>query len=217
MNAQPFRTRVAVLRVAVAVAISYSVLMQLLAPGSLEDVLAGKMEGEPLDDGLGLEMATVVCISLVMAAVTLLIGHRVIRYLNLFAGLVCGLLAAFGMASNSWSEGSTGTSCWSRSAVSSHSWSPLYAWSTCGSRPPRRTPDVLLAPLRHVEPRLVLHRPRRLAGAPTRHLQARGSGRAGLDRRQIPHILRLGREPAPRTASDRRCRPKDGGLEDDRT
>jgi Family of unknown function (DUF6326) len=99
MNAQLFRTRVAVLWVAVAVAISYSVLMYLVAPGALEEALAGEMEGVALDDGLGLQLSMVVGIPLVMAAVTLLAGDRVNRYLNLIAGLLFGLLSAFGMVS----------------------------------------------------------------------------------------------------------------------
>ncbi len=99
MSAQVFRTRVAVLWVAVAVAISYSVLVFLLAPGALEDALGGEMEGEPLDAGMGLQLAMVAGIPLVMAAVTLLVRDRVNRYLNLIAGLLFGLLAGFGMVS----------------------------------------------------------------------------------------------------------------------
>ena len=97
MNAQLFRTRVAVLWVAVAVAVSYSVLMFLVAPGALEEALAGEMEGEPLDDVLVFQMSILAGIPLVMAAVTLLAGDRVSRYANLVAGLLFGLLAAYGM------------------------------------------------------------------------------------------------------------------------
>jgi hypothetical protein len=99
MNIQVFRTRVAVLWVAVAVAISYSVLMYLVAPGALEEALAGEMEGEPLDDVLVAQMSILVGVPLVMAAVTLLVGDRVNRYANLLAGLLFGLLAGFGMVS----------------------------------------------------------------------------------------------------------------------
>jgi hypothetical protein len=41
-----FRTRVAVLWVAVAIAVSGSVLLYLLVPGALEDLVAGEIEGE---------------------------------------------------------------------------------------------------------------------------------------------------------------------------
>ena len=99
MNAQVFRTRVAVLWVAVAVAVSYSVLMFLVAPGALEEALAGEMEGEPLDDALVFQMSMLAGIPLVMAAVSLLVGDRVNRYANLIAGLLFGLLAGFGMVS----------------------------------------------------------------------------------------------------------------------
>lgn len=99
MNSQLFRTRLAVLWVAVAVAISYSVLMYLIAPGALEEALAGEMEGVALDDGLGFQLSILVCIPLAMAAMTLLASDRVNRYANLIAGLLFGLLAAFGMVS----------------------------------------------------------------------------------------------------------------------
>jgi tetrahydromethanopterin S-methyltransferase subunit F len=97
MNAQLFRTRVAVLWVAVAVALSYSVLIYLLGPGALEEALAGEMEGDPLDDSLGFLLSVLVGIPLVMAAATLLVGDRVNRYVNLIAGLLFGLLVAYAM------------------------------------------------------------------------------------------------------------------------
>lgn len=97
MNSQLFRTRVAVLWVAVAVASSSSVLMFLIAPGALEEALAGTMEGEALDDVMGLALSILVCIPLAMAAVTLLVGERANLYANLVAGVLFGLFAAYGM------------------------------------------------------------------------------------------------------------------------
>jgi hypothetical protein len=97
MNLQLLRTRVAVLWVAVAVAVSSSMLMSLITPGALEEALAGKVEGVALDDGLVIQLSVLVCIPLVMAAVTLLTGHRVGRSANLIVGLLFGLLAAYGM------------------------------------------------------------------------------------------------------------------------
>jgi hypothetical protein len=97
MSRQLFRTRVAVLWVAVAVAVSYSVLMFLIAPGALEEALAGKMEGVALSDGLGFQMAVLVGIPLVMTVVTLLAGDRVNQVANLIAGLLFALLAGYGM------------------------------------------------------------------------------------------------------------------------
>jgi hypothetical protein len=97
MNPQLFRTRAAVLWVAVAVAVSYSVVMYLVGPGALEEALAGEMDGVILDDGLGFQLSVLVCIPLVMAAVTLVAGDRVNRYVNLIVGLLFGFLAAFGM------------------------------------------------------------------------------------------------------------------------
>jgi hypothetical protein len=94
MDALLFRTRVAVLWVAVAVAMSGSLLLGLLGPGALEELLAGTMEGEPLDDAGRFFLTALVVIPLVMAGVTLLVSDRVNRYLNLVAGLALGLLGA---------------------------------------------------------------------------------------------------------------------------
>jgi hypothetical protein len=94
VNALLFRARVAVLWVAVAVAMSGSLLLGLLGPGALEELLAGKMEGEPLDDAGRFLLTALVLIPLVMAGVTLLVSDRVNPYPNLVAGLALGLLGA---------------------------------------------------------------------------------------------------------------------------
>ena len=95
LNALSFRTRVAVLWVAVAVALSGSMLLYLYVPGAVEEMLAGKAEGEVLDDAVGFYFAILVIIPVVMAAVTLPIRDRVNRYVNLIAGLAYGLYGSF--------------------------------------------------------------------------------------------------------------------------
>ena len=65
---------------AVAVALSGSLLLGLVPPGALEDLLAGKIEGEALDDAKGLFLATLLTIPLVLAGVTLLVSDRVNRW-----------------------------------------------------------------------------------------------------------------------------------------
>jgi hypothetical protein len=95
MKASLFRTRVAVLWVAVAVAVSYSVVMALLVPGVLPDVLAGRMEDQPLDVGLGLQIGLLGVAPLLMAAVALLVGDRANPYVNLVGGLLVGLAGAY--------------------------------------------------------------------------------------------------------------------------
>ena len=57
-------------------------------------MLAGKKEGETLDDTWGMLFAALVVIPLVMAGLTLLVSDRVNRYLNMVAGLAFGLLGA---------------------------------------------------------------------------------------------------------------------------
>ncbi len=93
MNGLLFRTRVAVLWVAVAVAMSGVLLLGLFGPGALEELLAGKVEGETLDDATRIFFIALVLIPLVMAAVTLLVSDRVNRYLNLVAGLALGFVS----------------------------------------------------------------------------------------------------------------------------
>jgi hypothetical protein len=96
MSALLFRTRVAVLWVAVAVAMSGSLLLFLYAPGAVEEMLAGTMEGETLSDAWTFLFAAVGAIPLVMAVVTLLVSDRANRYVNLVAGLAYGLLSTGG-------------------------------------------------------------------------------------------------------------------------
>lgn len=101
MYASQFRTRVSVLWVAVAVAMVGSLLLMVFLPGTLEQLLAGEIEGEPLTDGLAFMFAAMGTFPLVMAAVTLLVGGRVNRWVNLIAGLVFGgFVGVFGMISH---------------------------------------------------------------------------------------------------------------------
>jgi hypothetical protein len=94
MSALLFRMRVAVLWVAVAVAMSGSMLLYLYVPGALQEMLAGEMEGATLDDSMSVLLAMVVMIPLLMAGVTLLVSDRANRSVNLIAGLSFGLLVA---------------------------------------------------------------------------------------------------------------------------
>ena len=105
MDASLFRTRAAVLWVAVALALSGSVWLFLFMPGVLEDVLAGEVEGENLDDAMTFFMATMVIIPIVMAAVTLLVGDRANWSVNLIAGLAFGLFGLFAVVRETAADG----------------------------------------------------------------------------------------------------------------
>jgi len=105
LNALSFRTRVAVLWVAVAVALSGSMLLYLFMPGALEELLAGEVEGEALDDALGFLLAGLVIIPLVMAAVTLLVRDRVNHYVNLVAGMAFGLFGVYAVVRETSADG----------------------------------------------------------------------------------------------------------------
>lgn len=95
LNALSFRTRVALLWVAVAVALTFSMLLSVFVPGAVEEMLAGEMEGEALTNAVGFRLAIFVIVPLAMAAVTLLIRDRVNRYVNLIIGLAYGLFGSY--------------------------------------------------------------------------------------------------------------------------
>ena len=95
MNEIRFRTRVAVLWVAIAVASAAQMVLYLLIPGALEEMLAGQIEGEALTEGVGYQMAALVAVPVLMAVVALLARERVDRLASLVVGLLVGLLGTF--------------------------------------------------------------------------------------------------------------------------
>jgi hypothetical protein len=100
MNTLLFRTRVAVLWVAVAIAVAGSLLLYLFVPGALGDMVAGEMEGEVLTDATGFFFAALGIIPLVMAGVSLLVNERVNRFVNVIAGVAFGLFGVFAVVSH---------------------------------------------------------------------------------------------------------------------
>ena len=99
LNVLSFRTRVAVLWLAVAIALSSSLLLGVFVPGVLEELLAGEIQGQTLTDAVGYGLAMLVVIPLVMAVVTMLISDRVNRYVNLIAALAFGLFGVYAVVS----------------------------------------------------------------------------------------------------------------------
>ena len=95
MDGLVFRTRVAVLWVAVAVALVASVALFPYEAGVLEEMLAGEAEGKPLDDTARFSLTAMVLLPLVMVGVTLLLSARVNRYVNVIAGLALGVFGVF--------------------------------------------------------------------------------------------------------------------------
>ena len=88
-------SRVAVLWVALTVASMGSWLVMLFEAGRVEELLAGTIEGEPLDDTVGFTLTVLVVLPLVMAGVTLLLSDRVNRWVNVVGGLAFGLLGVY--------------------------------------------------------------------------------------------------------------------------
>jgi tellurite resistance protein TehA-like permease len=101
MNALLFRTRAAVLWVAVAVAAAVSLVLILFVPGAVGELVAGEIEGETLTDAMGWMFMAIGAIPLVMVAVTLLVGDRANRIVNLVGGLAFGLFGVFAVVSHS--------------------------------------------------------------------------------------------------------------------
>jgi hypothetical protein len=95
MDGLLFRMRVAVLWVALTVASMGSWLLILFEAGRLEELLAGTIEGEPLDDTVRFTFTALVMLPLVMAGVTLLLSDRVNRWVNVVAGSAFGLLGVY--------------------------------------------------------------------------------------------------------------------------
>ncbi len=105
LNALSFRTQVALLWVAVSVALSGSMLLYLFMPGALEELLAGEIEGETLDDALGYLLAGMVTIPLVLAAVALVVRDRVNCYVNMIAGTALGLVGVWAAVRETLADG----------------------------------------------------------------------------------------------------------------
>jgi hypothetical protein len=100
MDAHLFRTRVTVLWLAVSIAATASFLLYMYMPGTLEELLAGEMEGETLTDANSYLFAAFVVIPLVMSVVALLVGERVNRITSLIVGAAYGLFGAFAVVSH---------------------------------------------------------------------------------------------------------------------
>ena len=101
-------------------------------------MLAGEMEGETLNDAWGYAFAALVIIPVVMAAVTLLVGDRVNRYLNLIAGLAVGLFGFYPVVSEVLAGDFNGHVLMAAVAGALAFLIAAWGWSTCGSRPRRR-------------------------------------------------------------------------------
>ena len=100
MDALLFRTRAAVLWLAVAMATTASLLLHLFIPGALEEMVAGEIEGEALTEGLTYFFAVVGSIPVVMAIAALFVRERVNRQVNLIAGLLFGVFGIFAVVTH---------------------------------------------------------------------------------------------------------------------
>lgn len=101
MKAIDFRIRIAILWTLWAAAMGFGMLLWLLvAPGALEDALAGQMDGMASDGGAGYVLAVFGVLPVALAVMTLLVDTRVTRYTNLLAGLFVGAWGILEMATH---------------------------------------------------------------------------------------------------------------------
>lgn len=97
MFAQLFKLRVAVLWVSVAVSMAAAWLLGLITPGTLDEMIEGRIDDMAMSDGLAFMMSTYFIVPLVMAGLTLVVSDRLSGYGNLVIGGLIGLFLVFGV------------------------------------------------------------------------------------------------------------------------
>ena len=97
MFAQLFKLRVAVLWVSVAVSMAAAWLLGLITPGTLDEMIEGRLDDMAMSDGLAFMMSTYFVVPLVMAGLTLVLSDRLSSYGNLVIGGLIGLFLVLGV------------------------------------------------------------------------------------------------------------------------
>ena len=98
MFAQLFKLRVAVLWVSIAVSMAGAWLLGLITPGTLDEMIEGRIDDMAMSDGLAFMMSTYFIIPLLMAGLTLVVSDRLSGYGNLVIGTLIGLFLILGVA-----------------------------------------------------------------------------------------------------------------------
>lgn len=83
-----WKTRIAVLWLFLTACMSASMILAVFWPGMIEDVMAGKMEGWQVSDGLLIFFGLFWLIPLVMAVLSLTLKDKANRWTNFIVGLV---------------------------------------------------------------------------------------------------------------------------------
>jgi hypothetical protein len=95
-----WKARLSVLWVFMAVSMSAFMFLMFMMPDVLKELMAGRMEGEPLCEGVMVVYALFWLIPLVMAVLCLTLGNSPNRWLNFVLGIIVALLLIVDIASN---------------------------------------------------------------------------------------------------------------------
>jgi hypothetical protein len=94
------KARLSVLWVFMAVGMSAFMFLYFMMPGTLEEVMAGKIEGMQLSEGMMVGYSLYWLIPLIMAVLSLTLSGSVNRWLNFVLGILVALLMIFDIASH---------------------------------------------------------------------------------------------------------------------
>jgi hypothetical protein len=86
-----WKARLSALWVFVAVSTSAMMFLSFMMPGAIEEIMAGKMAGEPLCEGMMVAYAFYWLIPLIMAVLCLTLNGSANRWLNFVLGIIWGL------------------------------------------------------------------------------------------------------------------------------
>ena len=85
----------AVLWIFMAVSMSAALLLSLIWPGTIEDVMAGEMEGSAITEGMLLLFALFWLIPLIMAVLSLSLRNLTNRWTNFILGVIFAVFGIF--------------------------------------------------------------------------------------------------------------------------
>jgi hypothetical protein len=86
-----WKARLSALWVFVAVSTSAGMFFMFMMPGGIEEIMAGKMAGEPLSEGMMVAFAFYWLIPLIMAVLCLTLNGSANRWLNFVLGILFAL------------------------------------------------------------------------------------------------------------------------------
>ena len=86
-----WKLRITVLWIFLAIAMSAAMILYIMAPGVINDIIAGEMEAMEISTGVLMVFALFWLIPLIMAFLTLLLKDNVNRFANAILGLFFGV------------------------------------------------------------------------------------------------------------------------------